>query len=85
MLQDELHFLEAKAMAEVKTQCCAHVSYTKLKRRYKLLRNRCNQLVEPNIEEEAVKQRVVRTACIKAFLLLLLGYTIFCRQEQHKR
>jgi len=28
-------------------------------------------------EEEEVEQSVVRTACIKAFLLLLLGYTIF--------
>ena len=42
LLQDELHFTEAEARAEVKTQCGVHVSYTKLKRCYELLCNRCN-------------------------------------------
>jgi hypothetical protein len=42
-----------------------------------LLLNRCNQLGKPDIEEEEVEQSVVRTACLKAFLLLILGYTLF--------
>ena len=47
LLQDELLFTEANARAEVKKQCGAHVSYSKLKRHYESLWNRCNQLVEP--------------------------------------
>ena len=57
--------------------CGAHVSYTLLKRCYEELLNRCNQLVEPDTEEEEAEQSVVRTTCVKAFLLLLLGYTHF--------
>jgi hypothetical protein len=67
----------ADVSAEVKKQRGAHVNYTKLKRRYESLWNMYNQLVEPATEEEAVEQSVVRTSCVKAFLLLLLGYTIF--------
>jgi len=63
-------------MADVDKQSGAHVSYTKLKRHYELLLNGCNQLVEPDTEEE-VEQSVVRITCVKAFLLLLLGYTHF--------
>jgi len=51
----------------------AFVTYTALKHRYEHLLNRCNQLVE---EEEQELSRV-RPACVKAFLLLLLGYTLF--------
>jgi len=61
--------------------CGAHVSYTKLKKRYEELLNRCNQLVEPDTEEEHTEQAVVRTACVKAFLLLLLGYTLFASKN----
>jgi len=57
--------------------CGAHVSYTTLKRRYEELLNRCNQLVEPDTEEERAEKSVVRTTCVKAFFLLLLGYTLF--------
>lgn len=39
--------------------------------------NRCTQPVEPATDEEKEEKSAVRTACIKAFLLLLLGYTIF--------
>jgi len=77
LLQDELCFTEANARSQVKIQCGAHVSYTKLKRRYKSLLNSCNQLVVPASEKEKVEQSVVRTTCIYVFLLLLLGYTIF--------
>ena len=55
----------------------AYVSFTKLKRPYEKLLQRCNQLIEFDTEEEHANQAEVRIACIKAFLLLLLGYTIF--------
>jgi hypothetical protein len=57
--------------------CGAHVSYTSLKRCYEELLNRCNQLMDPETEAEAEEQMVVRTTCVKAFLLLLFGYTLF--------
>jgi len=51
----------------------AHVSFGKLKRRYEELLHRSNQLIEPATKEEYEDQGQVRLACIKAFLLLLLG------------
>jgi len=39
--------------------------------------NRCNQLLEIDTQEEQDERAHVRLACIKAFLLLLLGSTIF--------
>ena len=39
--------------------------------------NRCNYLLEPDTEEEYEEQGRVGLACIKAFMLLLLGWTIF--------
>ena len=48
-----------------------------LKRRYEELLNRCNQLVEIDTEEEQDERAQVRLACVKAFMLLLLGWTIF--------
>jgi hypothetical protein len=77
LLQEELCFIEVEATIEVKKQCGGYVSYTKLKRYYERLLNRCNQLQELVDKEEAEEQSSVRTACIKVFLLLLLGYTIF--------
>jgi hypothetical protein len=74
---DELCFTETKAMKELEKQFGAHVSYTKLKTRYYSLWNMCNQLVEPASEAEKEEQSVVRTVCVKEFLLLLLSYTIF--------
>jgi len=35
---------------EVVENCGAHVSYTKLERRYEELLNRCNLLVEPDTD-----------------------------------
>ena len=77
LLQDELCFTETKVRDEVSKHSGPSVSCTKLKRRYESLLNRCNKLVVPASDEEEVEQSVVRTACTKAFLLLLLGYTIF--------
>jgi hypothetical protein len=64
-------------MKECKDQWAVFISYTHLKRCYERLLNMCNQLQKPASDEEEEEQSVVRTACIKAFLLLLLGYTIF--------
>jgi len=77
MMQDHLHFTAETAAKEVAKQGVAHVSFGKLKRRYEELLHRCNQLIEPDTEEEHAEQAEVRMACIKAFLLLLLGWTIF--------
>ena len=70
-------FTKEDLVEQVNKHFGAHVSYTTLKRRYEELLNRCNQLVEPDTEEEEAEQSVVRTSCVKAFLLLLLGYTLF--------
>ena len=76
MMQVDLLFTEKVAAKEVARQGAAHISFGKLKRRYEELLNRCNQLLEPDIEEYE-EQGKVRLACIKAFLLLLLGWTLF--------
>jgi len=57
----------------------AFVTYTALKERYEHLLNRCNHLLgEKDIsEEEEQELSRIRPACVKAFLLLLLGYTLF--------
>jgi hypothetical protein len=77
LLDDELHFTAEDAMLEVTKQWGVFITYAHLKRCYERLLGRCNQMQEPADEEEAKEQSTVRTACIKAFLLLLLGYTIF--------
>jgi len=58
-------------------QGAAHVSFGVLKRHYEELLNRCNQLLEIDTQEEQDEWAHVRLACIMAFLLLLLGWTIF--------
>jgi len=63
-------------MKECKDQLGAFFSYTPLKKCYERLLNRCNKLQQPASHEEE-EQSLVRTAYIKAFLLLLIGYTIF--------
>jgi len=77
MMQMDLLFTEEAAAKEVARQGAAHVSFGKLKRRYEELLNRCNQLLEPDTKEEYEEQGQVRLACIKAFLSLLLGWTLF--------
>jgi len=40
--------------------------------------NKCNQLLEEDLsEEEELEPGLIRPACVKAILLLLLGYTLF--------
>jgi len=77
MMQDDLLFIAEAAAKEVGRQGVAHVSFGKLKRRYEELLHRCNQLIEPDTEEEHEEQAQVRLACINTFFLLLLGWTIF--------
>jgi hypothetical protein len=45
LMQEGLLFTVEVAAKEVRRQCVAHVSFGKLKRRYKELLNRCNQLL----------------------------------------
>lgn len=74
-MQEELGFTE-----EVKNQWGSYVSFTRLKERYERPLNRCNQFEEPADEEEG-EETLVRNACIKTFLLLLVGYTIFANKN----
>jgi len=56
----------------------ACVTYTALKERDEHLLNRCNHLLGEDLsEEEEEELSHIRPACVKAFLLLLLGYTLF--------
>jgi len=81
MMQVDLHFTEEAAAKEVARQGAAHVNFGKLKRWYEELLNRCHQLLEPDTEEVYEEQGQVRLACIKAFLLLLLCWTLFALQD----
>ena len=73
MMQVDLLFTEEVAAKEVARQGAAHVSFGVLKRRYEEILNRYNQLLEIYTQEEQHERAHVRLACIKAFLLLLLG------------
>jgi len=77
MMQVDLLFIAEATAKEMTKQGDAHISFGVLKRRYEELMNRCNQLLEPDTQEEQDEQAQVRLACIKAFLVLLLGFTIF--------
>jgi len=80
LLKDELSFAEEDAMKEVKTQWGAYASYTHMKRCDKRLLNKCNYL-EESADEEEEEHSAFRTACVKTFLLLLVGYTIFANKN----
>jgi len=75
-MENELLFTVEDAVEQVDKHSGAHVSYTALKQRHEELLNRCNQLVGDDLSEEEEQSRV-RCACVKAFLLFLLGYTLF--------
>jgi len=77
MIQVDLLYTEEAAAKEVAKQGVAHVSFGVLKRRYEEVLNRCNQLLEIDTQEEQHERAHVRLACIKAFMLLFLGWTIF--------
>lgn len=52
-----------------------------MKEGYERLFNRCNHLEEPFDVKEEKEQGLARNACIKVFLLLLIGYTIFSNKR----
>jgi len=56
MMQVDLLFTAEAAAKEMTRQGAAHISFVELKRRYKKLLNRCNQLLEPDTEEEYAEQ-----------------------------
>jgi hypothetical protein len=83
MMRVDLLFTAEAAAKEVGKQGAAHISFGKLKRRYEELLNRCNQLLDPDTQEERDEQAQVRLAYIKAFLFLLLGWTLFsCKNSR---
>ena len=55
------------------------MTYTALKHRYEHMLNRCNPLVGEEDLSESEEQELsrIRPTCVKALLLLLLGYTFF--------
>ncbi|XP_024639944.1 protein MAINTENANCE OF MERISTEMS-like [Medicago truncatula] len=60
----------------------ASVTFTALKDRYDHLLNKCNHLLEENLSEEDEQElRRIRPACVKAFLLLLVGYMLFANKN----
>ena len=77
MMQVDLLFTAEAAAKEMTKQGAARVSFGVLKRRYEELLNRCNHLLEIDTQEEQDERAHVRLACIKAFLLLLFGWTFF--------
>ena len=77
MMQANLLFTAEDAAKEMTRQGAAHISFGVLKRRYEELFNMCNQLLDIDTKEEKDERAEVRLACIKAFLLLLLGWNIF--------
>jgi len=75
LLVTHLLFLVEEAAEQVTNNSGAFVTYTALKERYEHLLNRCNHLLGEDLSEEELSR--IRPACVKAFLLLLLGYTLF--------
>jgi len=78
MLVNHLLFSMEEAVEQVSNNPGAFVTYTALKERYEHLLNRCNHLSGEDLsEEEEQEVSYIRPACVKAFLLFLLGYTLF--------
>jgi hypothetical protein len=82
LLQTELSFTVEEAQKEVIKQWGGYVSIPHLKECYERLLNRCNQLEQLVDDEERKEQGLARNACIKVFLLLLVGYTIFTNKNK---
>ena len=78
LMVTHLLFLVEEAVQQVSDNSGVCVTYTTLKERYEHLLNRCNHLLGEDLsEEEEEELSHIRLACVKAFLLLLLGYTLF--------
>jgi len=83
IMQVDLLFTAEVATKEMTKQGDAHVSFGVLKRCYEELLNRCNQLLVRDTQEEQDERAQVRLTCIKAFLLLLLGWIIFSGKNKN--
>jgi len=78
LMVTHLLFPVEEAMEQVSNNSGAFVTYTALKERYEHLLNRCNHLLGEDLsEEEEEELSRIRPVCVKAFLLLLFGYTLF--------
>jgi len=78
MLVDHLMFVMGEAVGQVHGNSGAFITYTALKKQYETLSSRCNHLGdEEDLSEEEEELSCVRPACVKTFLLLLLGYILF--------
>ena len=75
LMVTHLLFPVEDAVEQASNNSGAFVTYTALKERYEHLLNRCNHLLGEDLPEEELSR--IRPACVKAFLLLLLGYTLF--------
>jgi len=76
LLVTHLLFLVEEAAEHMSNNLGAFVTYTVLKERYEHLLNRCNHFLGEDLLEEEEESRI-RPTCVKAFLLLLFGYTLF--------
>ena len=78
LMMTHLLFPVEDAVEQASNNSSVFVTYTALKEHYEHLLNRCNHLLGEDLsEEEEEELSRIRPACVKAFLLLLLGYTLF--------
>jgi len=77
-MMTHLLFPVEDAVEQASNNSSVFVTYTALKEHYEHLLNRCNHLLgEDLLEKEDEELSCIRPACVKMFLLLLLGYTLF--------
>jgi len=78
LMVTHLLFPVEEAVEQTSNNSGAFVTYTALKERYEHLLNSCNHLLGEDLsEEEEEDLSRIRPDCVKAFLFLFLGYTIF--------
>jgi len=78
---DELGLTEEEVMSEVNKQRGGYICKHNLKIVYDTLVHRCDELEHPADEEEANELDRNKTMFIKAFLLFLVGVTIFANKN----
>jgi hypothetical protein len=81
LMGDELGLTAEEAMSEVNKQWGGYISIHNLKIMYDRLVDMCDEFEQPADEEEAKELDRNRTMCIKAFLLFLVGVTIFANKN----
>jgi len=77
LLQNELGMTEDDAEEETRKQWDGYISIPNPKELYDRLLHRCIVLEEPGDEDEADELERTMTHSIKAFLLFLVGLTLF--------